>query len=165
LVIIAPICDVGKVSVLVEQEGIGVPWVFPKANILHRFIAKFLDFLIVAALYEIPLQISFLAALSYLLIADGFAEGRSVGKQLIGLQAFIPATRKGASFRESIIRNFPLAVAYLFFHVPYIGWLFVLSIVGFELLLMIGNPKGVRIGDELAKTQVLDYTIFESLEK
>jgi len=150
---------------LTEQEGIGIPWVYPKANILHRFIAKFLDFLMIAALYQIPLKISFLAALSYLLIADGFAEGRSVGKQLIGLQAIVPGSRKGASFRESIIRNFPLAVAYLFYHVPYVGWFFVLLIGGFEFLLMIGNPKGVRVGDELAKTQVLDYTIFESLEK
>ena len=150
---------------LIEQEGIGIPWVFPKANILHRFIAKFIDFLIISALYEIPLKISFLAALSYLLIADGFAEGRSVGKQLIGLQSIVPGTRKGASFRESIIRNFPLAVAYLLFHVPYVGWLLALLIVGFEFLLMIGSPKGVRVGDELAKTQVLDYTIFESLEK
>lgn len=159
------IFDVRKVRVLVEQEGIGIPWVYPKANILHRLIAKFLDFLIVAALYEIPLKISFLAALSYLLISDGFADGRSVGKQLIGLQSIVPGTRKRASFRESIIRNFPLAVAYLFFHIPYIGWLFAFSIVGFEFLLMVGNPKGVRVGDELAKTQVLDYTIFESLEK
>jgi|SRR5579884_22184 len=155
-----------KVLVLTEQdEEVVGSWVYPKASILHRFIAKFLDFLVVAAIYEVPLQITFLAGLTYLLIADGFAEGRSIGKQLIGLQIITPTTRKKASFKESIIRNFPLAIAYLIFHIPYIGWLFSLMIVGFEMLLMIGSPKGLRVGDELAKTQVLDHAVFESLEK
>lgn len=155
-----------KVLVLAEQgEEVAGVWVYPKASVLHRFIAKFLDFLVVAAIYEIPLRISFLAGLFYLLIADGFAQGRSVGKQLIGLQIITPATRKTASFKESIIRNFPLAIAYFIFHLPYIGWLFSVMIVGFEALLMIGNPKGLRMGDELAKTQVLDHAVFESLEK
>lgn len=155
-----------KVLVLTELgEEVAGSWVYPKSSVLHRFIAKFLDLLVVAAIYEIPLRISFLAGLSYLLIADGFADGRSIGKQLIGLQIITPATRKKASFKESIIRNFPLAIAYLFFYLPYIGWLFSLMVIGFEALLMIGNPKGLRVGDELAKTQVLDHAVFESLEK
>lgn len=155
-----------KVLVLTELgEEVAGSWVYPKASVLHRFIAKFLDLLVVAAIYEIPLRISFLAGLSYLLISDGFGEGRSIGKQLIGLQIITPATRKKASFKESIIRNFPLATAYLLFYLPYIGWLFSLMFIGFEALLMIGNPKGLRVGDELAKTQVLDHAVFESLEK
>ena len=151
-----------KGFVLTEQgEVVEGSWVYSKANVLNRLIAKFLDFLIVAALYEIPLRISFLAGLSYLLIADGFAGGQSVGKRLIGLQVRTPHNRKGASFKESILRNFPLAIAYLFFHIPFIGWFLALLIVGFEFLLMIGNPKGLRVGDELAKTQVLENTVFE----
>ncbi|MFY9271249.1 MAG: RDD family protein [Candidatus Manganitrophaceae bacterium] len=132
---------------------------------LHRFIAKFIDLLIVAAIAEIPLRIGFLAGLSYLLIADGFAGGRSVGKQLIQLQTVRSEARRTASFRESIIRNFPFAAAYLFFQIPYIGWLFSLAIIAFEALLMIGNPRGLRVGDELAKTQVVDRALFESFEK
>lgn len=155
-----------KVLVLTEQdEEVAGSWVYPKASVLHRVISKVVDFLVVAAIYEIPLRISFLGGLFYLLIADGFADGRSIGKQLIGLQAILPAARKKASFKESILRNFPLAIAYLIFHLPYIGWLFTSMIVGFEFLLMIGNPKGLRVGDELAKTQVLDHAVFESLEK
>lgn len=148
-----------------QDEEIGSSWGYPKANILNRFIAKFIDFLIVAAIFQIPLQISFLASLAYLLISDGFASGRSIGKQLIGLQVVIPDPLRGVSFKESIIRNFPLGVGFLFFHIPVIGWLLVLLIVGFESLLIIGNAKGHRIGDELAKTQVLDQMIPESLEK
>ncbi|MFQ5579778.1 MAG: RDD family protein [Nitrospiria bacterium] len=148
-----------------QDEEIGSSWGYPKANILNRFIAKFIDFLIVAAIFQIPLEISFLAALAYLLIADGFANGRSPGKQLIGLQVVLPDPLRGISFKESIIRNIPLGVGFLFSHIPVIGWLLVLLIVGFESLLIIGNTKGYRIGDELAKTQVLDQMTPEPLKK
>ncbi len=155
-----------KASVLSKQdEETGSSWGHPKANILNRFIAKFIDFLVVAAIFQIPLQMSFLASLVYLLIADGFASGRSIGKQVIGLQVVLPNPLRGASFKESIIRNFPLGVGFFFFHIPLIGWLLVLFIVGFESLLIIGNTKGHRIGDELAKTQVLDQMVPEPLER
>lgn len=148
-----------------QEEWADIFSVYPKANVLHRCIAKLLDLLIVAAIYQIPLQISFIAGVSYLLISDGFSEGRSIGKQLIGLQTAIPETRKKGSFKESIIRNFPLAMAYLLFHLPYVGGLLVFMIIGFEFLLIVGNQKGMRVGDELARTQVLDHAVFESLEK
>jgi len=149
----------------VPGDEIEIPSISPKANILNRFIAKFLDLLIVSAIAQIPLDVSFLAALSYILIADGFAGGRSPGKQMIGLQVVMPETGQGISFKESIIRNVPLGLAYLLFQIPYIGWLLGISLAGFESLLLIGNPKGCRAGDELAKTQVLDYTVCETYEK
>jgi len=92
----------------------------------------------------------------YLLIADGFPQGKSLGKWLIGLQTFVPATRSVCTFRESIIRNFPLAVGYFLFLIPYVGWLLTGAIFAFEGLLIIGNGLGLRIGDELAGTQVLE---------
>lgn len=151
---------------LVAQEGgIGITAVYPKANVLNRFIAKFLDFLIVSAIDQIPLQSSVLAALSYLLISDGFAGGKSIGKQLIGLRTMVCEMHKEVSFRESIIRNFSLGIAYLLLQIPLIGWLLGLCLVGFESLLLIGNPKGNRVGDELAGTQVIDHRVTsESLE-
>ncbi len=155
-----------KVSVLtVPGDEIEIPSVSPKANILNRFIAKFLDLLIVSAIVQIPLDVSFLAALSYILIADGFAGGRSLGKQMIGLQVMVPEMGREITFKESIIRNMPLGCAYLLFQIPYIGWLLGIALAGFESLLLIGNVKGCRAGDELAKTQVLDYTVLETYEK
>lgn len=150
---------------LVEGNEVEIFPVRSKANVLNRFIARLLDFLIISVIDQIPLEISFLAALSYLLIADGFAHGRSLGKQIIGLQTMIPETKEGASFKESIIRNLPFGMAYCVFHIPYIGWLLGVSIVGLESLLLIGNERGCRIGDELAKTQVLDQPTFEDLKK
>lgn len=155
-----------KVNVLtVQGDEIEIPSVSPKANILNRFIAKLLDLLIVSAIGQIPLDAHFLAALTYILISDGFADGRSPGKQIIGLQIVASETGAHTSFKESIIRNLPIAFAYLLVQIPYIGWFLGSGVLGFESLLLIGNPKGRRVGDELAKTQVLDYTVFETLEK
>jgi len=138
-----------------QSERIEAALVYPKANLLNRSIAKFLDFLFVAALHEIPLQVSFVVGISYLSIADGFFGG-SAGKRLIGLKTVVWEAQKEASFRESIIRNIPFIIAYLFYHIPYVGWFIALGIVGFEFFLMLGNPNGIRLGDELARTFVLD---------
>jgi len=141
---------------LVEQsEKIEPVEAYPKADLLNRFIAKFVDFLVVALLYEMPLKISFVIGLVYLFIADGFVRG-SIGKWLIGLQIMTMENQGQVTFREAIIRNIPLGLAYLAYTIPFVGWLIAVGIVGFESLLMIGNPNGRRLGDEMAKTFVLD---------
>lgn len=142
-----------------QQERTPVQ-VFPKATVLHRFIAKSLDVLIVLGVGELTPSYGFWVALWYVLVADGFA-GRSIGKRLIGLQTWVPELRAPAGFKDSIIRNVPLAAGYVIFQVPYVGWLGTVAILGIEALLIIGNAYGLRIGDELAHTQVVDETIFD----
>ena len=137
----------------VHPSGVGI---YPKAQVLNRFIAKLIDLFLAAAAAEVIAPVGFLAGLAYLLVADGFAGGRGIGKRLIGLQTILPETRESAGFRESIIRNIPFAVAYVAFAVPYVGWLATAAIVAFEAILIIGNEWGRRLGDELAGTQVLD---------
>jgi hypothetical protein len=134
---------------------------YPKANVLNRFIAKFIDLLIVAVLYELSPRVGFIAGVMYLLVADGFSQGKSVGKWLIGLQAFLPDKQSACTFRESIIRNFPLAVALFLFLIPYVGWILTGAIFVFEGLLMIGNGQGLRLGDEIADTQVLEQEVLD----
>lgn len=130
--------------------------VYPKAHVLNRFIAKLIDLFIVVAAGEIAPPVGFLSGLAYILIADGFAGGRSLGKRLVGLQTLRIDDREAAGFRESIIRNLPLGAAQIAFAVPYIGWLVSLAILAFEGLLIVGNEQGRRLGDEIARTQVLD---------
>ncbi|MFQ5990849.1 MAG: RDD family protein [Nitrospiraceae bacterium] len=141
-----------------EELGVSplIEGVYPKAHVLNRFIAKFVDVIIVAAVSRLVSPVGWVAALVYVLIADGFSGGRSIGKRLIGLQTVIPRTREVSHFRESIIRNLPLAIAYLFFPIPVLGWVIAIAIVAVEALLILGNDQGLRLGDELAKTQVLD---------
>ncbi|HKW86490.1 MAG TPA: RDD family protein [Nitrospiraceae bacterium] len=130
--------------------------VYPKAHILNRFLSKFVDLLIVLAVGTVVPPVGWLAGLGYVLIADGFSGGQSLGKRLIGLQTVIPRTQEASGFKESIIRNLPLAAAYLLYQVPYLGWVVAAAIAGFEALLIIGNDRGLRLGDEIAHTQVLD---------
>jgi uncharacterized RDD family membrane protein YckC len=130
--------------------------IYPKAQILNRGIAKLIDLFIVAAAGQMIVPVGFLGGLAYILIADGFAGGRSIGKRLIGLQTVLPDRRTAAGFRESIIRNLPFAVAQLAFAIPYVGWLVSVVIIVFETVLILGNEQGRRLGDEVAGTQVLD---------
>lgn len=141
-----------------EELGVSplIEGVYPKAHVLNRFIAKFVDVMIVAAVSRLVSPVGWVAGLVYVLIADGFTGGRSIGKRLIGLQTVIPRTREVSHFRESIIRNLPLAIAYLLFPIPVLGWGIAIAIVAVEALLILGNDQGLRLGDELAKTQVLD---------
>jgi hypothetical protein len=130
--------------------------VYPKAHVLNRLIAKFMDFIVIAAADRLVPPVGWLAGLAYVLIADGFSGGRSIGKRLIGLQTAVPRTGEVAGFKESIIRNSPLALAYLLFPLPFIGWALAIAITAFEALLIIGNDQGIRLGDEIAHTQVLE---------
>ncbi len=130
--------------------------IYPKAQVLNRGIAKLIDLFIVAAVGQVSVPAGLLAGVAYILIADGFAGGRSIGKRLIGLQTVLPDRHEAAGFRESIIRNMPFAVAQLAFTVPYVGWIVSVAIIAFEAILVFGNEQGRRLGDEVAGTQVLD---------
>ena len=130
--------------------------IYPKAQVLNRGIAKLIDLFIVAAAGQMIVPVGFLGGLAYILIADGFADGRSIGKRLIGLQTVLPDRRAAAGFLESTIRNLPFAVAYVVFAIPYVGWLVSVAIIMFEAVLILGNEQGRRLGDEVASTQVLD---------
>lgn len=141
---------VGPVAQLIEGA------VYPKAYVLNRFIAKLIDLFIVVAADEVAPPVGFLSGLAYILIADGFAGGRSIGKRLVGLQTMRLDVRETAGFRESIIRNLPFGLAQLLFAVPYVGWIGSAAVLAFESVLIVGNEHGRRLGDEVARTQVLD---------
>lgn len=129
--------------------------------IVHRYIAKSIDFLICWAMSIILPPVGPLAGLLYVFIADGFWHGQSPGKRLIKLQVIHEKDSTPISFMESILRNIPFAIVYIFFIVPFIGWL-LLVIVGlpiliFESYLVCRDVKGIRVGDILAGTQVIEH--------
>jgi uncharacterized RDD family membrane protein YckC len=127
-----------------------------RADLTTRAVAGFVDLLIIMGLARLPDILGFLFASGYILIRDGLFDRRSIGKKLIGLR--VTASDEDApeaTYRESIIRNAPFAAAYLLFLIPYAGWVLGPATVGLECLATLGDERGMRIGDLLARTVVI----------
>lgn len=145
---------------------------FSKAEYLERFLAKFIDFLVMGALFMIPGFVGPLAGLTYLLISDGLGGGQSLGKRIIGLKVISLTTGAPADFRKSITRNSPFAVLVIFFYlvgwIPYLGKLLevaaTLAVFGIEIALIYTDDMGARFGDRIARTLVVPVVSREDSE-
>ncbi len=129
---------------------------------LNRLIGKSIDLIVVIALaWPVFLYPAGpLAAFLYILISDGLNNGQSLGKRVVKLRVINTATGKPADFRDSIIRNSPIAVAVLFFLIPFWGWLLWIIIgiptLAIELYLMRSLDHQARLGDTMADTKVVE---------
>ncbi len=127
-----------------------------KADLTTRTVAGFVDLLLIIGLARLPDVIGFLSTVGYLLVRDGLFHGRSVGKKLIGLSVAAEDVPGGmADYRASIIRNMPLAAAYILFLIPYAGWVLGPLALGMECMVALGDDQGMRAGDMLARTRVV----------
>ena len=128
---------------------------YSKASVLNRLVAKIIDLIVAAAFSKLLPPVGFFAGLTYLLIADGFFDGRSLGKKLIKLRT-VKTGGELCTYKDSILRNLTIAIGYILFFIPYVGWILTLIVYSIEGLIIIGNEKGLRIGDELAKTYIIE---------
>lgn len=128
---------------------------YKKAALLLRTIAKILDFIIITAVAEVIPKAGFFAGLAYLLIGDGLFEGRSLGKKLIGLRVISADTNEPCAFRDSILRNSIFGIGYLFYMIPWFGWIVIAMVSVIEFIILLGSRDGMRLGDEIAKTKVV----------
>jgi uncharacterized RDD family membrane protein YckC len=127
-----------------------------RAGLLLRTAAKIIDFILIAAVMEIIPRAGFYAGLAYLLLGDGFFDGRSLGKKLLKLKVLSAETGGACSFRDSILRNSTFGVGYVLWIVPFVGWIFILIVSVVEFLLVLGSKDGMRLGDEIANTVVIE---------
>ncbi len=133
-----------------------------KPIVLNRLIGKAIDLTLMIAMASVPLYPAGpLAAFLYVLICDGFKDGRSLGKRVVGLQVINTTTGKPAQFKDSIVRNCTVAIPVLFFMVPLVGWLlwFLIGIpiLAIEIYLMTRLDQHARLGDTMADTQVSEW--------
>jgi hypothetical protein len=126
------------------------------AGLLLRTAAKILDFILIAAVMEIIPRAGYYAGLAYILLGDGFFDGRSIGKKLIRLKVVSASTNAPCTFRDSILRNSTLAVGYIFWLIPWIGWIALFLVSALEFTLILGSKDGMRLGDEIARTAVIE---------
>lgn len=144
-----------------EQEGAG----YEKADILERILAKFIDLLVVGAFFVFPTIVGPVAGITYLLISDGLKKGQGLGKKVIGLKVVSLVGEPGAcDFKQSILRNLIFALliaAYLVLGlIPYVGKLVVAllaaAVVVTEVVRMHNDDRGLRLGDSVAETMVVE---------
>ena len=133
---------------------------YPKADLLPRLLARIFDLMVCGALVALMHRAGAAAGALYLLFADGLFRGQSLGKRILGIKVLHLPTLRGAGARQSAIRNFPLAVLGLLAMGPVEHWkllaAFSLAVLGYESLRALFDPLGLRIGDALAHTQVID---------
>ena len=128
---------------------------------VYRFIAS--DGLITPGGFEwlmviLGLLVGFGWAVFYSLVRDGFKGGKSIGKKVTGLMVVrlrdnLPCTKK-----DSVLRNvIAIGLSIL------LGWIPVLNFfAGFaEPIIAIVHQKGMRLGDHLAKTQVISVADYK----
>ncbi|MBI5100860.1 MAG: RDD family protein [Nitrospirae bacterium] len=126
------------------------------AGLLLRTAARVIDFILIAAALEMLPRAGYFAGLAYLLLGDGFFDGRSIGKRLVKIRVVNTERNTACSIRDSILRNSPLALGFSLWVLPWVGWIFVVAAVVMEFILMLGSENGARLGDEIAKTAVLE---------
>ncbi len=126
------------------------------AGVLSRVIAKAIDFILIVAVIELIPKAGFYIGFLYLLVCDGFFERRSIGKRLLGLQVKSLREETSSPIKDSILRNSTLALGLLLWKIPLMGWVLLPGIFSIEFIIMIGNDKRMRIGDEIAQTTVLE---------
>ena len=143
-----------------------------RANPLRRVGAKFIDLAVVMIVAAMYYPVGPLLGFLYSLFADalpvkGFS-GQSLGKKLLRLRAVSlrPGGRVGAygqpalRLRDSLFRNAPVGVATFFALIPIWGWA-ILALIGFplmivEIYLLVRAPRGQRLGDVMADTEVVE---------
>ena len=139
---------------------------YAKADLTLRGLARGFDFSVALVLgLAAPFVVGPLLAAGYLAVADGLLHGQSPGKRIFGVRVVVPARRVSATFTESLQRNAPFAVVALCWALPLLWPVFVLvglPVVAVEAWRAWREPLGLRYGDVLADTQVVDGKVMVS---
>ena len=123
-------------------------------SLLNRGVARSIDLVLALAIADVLPRAGWIAAVLYVLVADGVMNGQSIGKMVLGLRV-LNSEGEPCGLKDSILRNALLGVGVFLWNIPLLGWLMLLGAVGIELLVLLGSKSGLRLGDELAKTSVV----------
>lgn len=140
---------------------------YPKADLGKRFVAALIDGVIAGILtVVIPILGGLLGAaytltkdaLMFQLTKDAQWKNRSVGKKVMGLQV-VNLGSGDVDMTISLKRNVTLAIGSLLAAIPLLG-LLVAPLVGgvlglIEIVLVLTDAAGRRLGDKWANTQVI----------
>lgn len=130
----------------------------------QRCVAKGIDLVLIMVIFFVgktiwgplgPVLGAFYAA-----IQDSFGNGQSVGKKIIGLRTLDEGTGISCSAIGSCMRNLPWVIGILCSTIPVV-WAFValasLPFILLEIYLIFNLETGVRLGDIMANTLIVEY--------
>ena len=136
-----------------------------RAEFVPRMVAKGIDLIIALILWKVPGAVGAIAAIFYVLVADGFSGGQSPGKRMVGLKA-VRLDGEPFDFTSSIFRNITVAIPLIFYIIPFLGH-FLAFTLGIAFLLVetyfcLYNDEGMRVGDTVASTMVISEKVLET---
>lgn len=133
-----------------------------KADLGKRFIAALIDGVLASVVVFVPV-IGALIGAAYMLVRDGlefdFMKNRSIGKHVMKLR---PVRLDGGpvDITTSIKRNIPFAIGPAIMIIPIIGWIIgpivAMAIGVIEIVLVLTDSEGRRLGDKFADTKVIE---------
>jgi len=140
---------------------------YPKADLGKRFVAALIDGVIAGILTVVIPILGGLLGAAYTLTKDALVfqltkdaqwKNRSVGKKVMGLQV-VNLGGGDVDMTISLKRNVTLAIGSLLAAIPLLG-LLVAPLVGgvlglIEIVLVLTDAAGRRLGDKWANTQVI----------
>lgn len=138
---------------------------------LRRAIAKLIDIGLIVGIGLLAQQVSVWGVLitgPLILLADALPGG-SLGKRLLAVRV---VTREGEAphpLVSSILRNLPLALPTPLAIFSVIGWILFLillpSLYAVESAMALFHPEGLRLGDRLAGTRVVEVEPDEEMNR
>ena len=145
-----------------KKQGVAKAPELVRAEVGKRIAAALMDGVPAYIISFVPF-IGGLISAAYMALRDGLPlnpeGGQSVGKRLFQLRAVRMPDGAPCDYGTSLLRNLPFIVPALLMIKPGIGWLFGsvvwLAVFVVEVLLVIADENGLRIGDRLARTQVI----------
>ncbi|MFH1583656.1 MAG: RDD family protein [Actinomycetota bacterium] len=152
--------EVKEVEEAVKEKVVG----YKKADVFKRFVAYLIDAILASVVSLIPV-VGGLVAGTYMLLRDGFdfMQNRSLGKMAVNLKPIVVETGANCDLQTSAKRNWPFAIGYFLVAIPVVGWIFavllcipLLIYVIIEAVLVFTDEKGLRFGDKMAGTQVIE---------
>lgn len=169
---------------IVEEEkvkvGEKVIVEYKKADAFKRFVAYLIDALLSGVVASIIPFIGGFVACAYMLLRDGldFTKNRSVGKMAFNLKPIVVENGANCDLMASAKRNWPLAIGYIpsiflwtfltgipfarrisgiiYFVISVLFGIPILIYIVIEAVLVFTEDKGIRLGDKMAGTQVIE---------
>jgi uncharacterized RDD family membrane protein YckC len=139
-----------------------------KTSVLKRVLARLVDGLVAWALALVFPPLGILVGIMYLAVADGVQKGQSLGKMVFGLEV-VTSDGSPCDLKSSIYRNLPFELALLFAAIPLLGWILLIiagiPILLIELWLVIADHHGLRLGDRIASTTVVELVHSDRVAK